>query len=76
MTKEGGMVIGFDRASRDVVRSLVAAIDGLAKAINNGEKVDNALLSEPVVKRLVEDVKADMTWRPRDSSRPTFEESL
>jgi hypothetical protein len=58
MAKAGdvNMEVSLDRQSRDAIRSLVTAIDGLAKAINNGEKVDNALISEPVVQRLVEDI--------------------
>jgi hypothetical protein len=76
MVKAQNVEVSLDRQARDSIRSLVAAIDGLAKAINSGEKVDNAWISEPVVRRLMEDVKGSKGWRPRDSRRLTFEESV
>lgn len=79
MVKAQNVEVSLDRQSRDSIRSLVAAIDGLAKAINKGDSVDNEWISNPddvaILQRLVEDVRAKDVWRPKDSSRPTFEES-
>ena len=47
--------IAFDGDAKRHIQRLTAAIDALAKAINNGEKVDKDLISEPVVQRPVED---------------------
>ena len=47
--------IGFDADAKRHIQRLTTAIDALAKAINNGEKVDKDSISEPVVQRLVED---------------------
>ena len=49
------MSITLDAEAKRHIQRLTAAIDALAKAINNGEKVDKDLISEPVVQRLVED---------------------
>lgn len=65
------MNIGLDADAKRYIQRLTTAIDALAKAINNGEKVDKDSISEPVVQRLVEDA-----WRPRVSNRPTLEESV
>ncbi len=79
MAREGGMVFALDRASRDSIKSLVKAIDRLSDAIVNGDNVET-LADNPehvaTLRRLVEDVKKRDIWRPRDSSRPTFEESM
>lgn len=60
MAKAQNVEVSLDRQSRDSIRSLVAAIDGLAKAINKGESVDNEWISNPedvaILQRLVEDV--------------------
>jgi hypothetical protein len=73
------MEVTLDRASRDSIKSLVKAIDRLSDAIVNGDDVE-ALADNPehvaTLRRLVEDVKKRDIWRPRDSSRPTFEESM
>ena len=47
--------ITFDGDAKRYIQRLTTAIDALAKAINNGEKVDKDSISEPVVQRLVED---------------------
>ena len=47
--------IAFDGDAKRHIQRLTAAIDALAKAINNGEKVDKDSISEPVVQRLMED---------------------
>lgn len=49
------VTVGLDGESKRYMTRLTAAIDALAKAINNGEKVDKDSISEPVVRRLVED---------------------
>jgi hypothetical protein len=62
MAKAQNVEVSLDRQSRDSIRSLVAAIDRLAKAINKGESVDNEWISNPgdvaILQRLVEDVRA------------------
>lgn len=49
------VTVGLDAESKRYMTRLTTAIDALAKAINNGEKVDKDSISEPVVQRLVED---------------------
>jgi hypothetical protein len=61
MAKENGMLFAFDRASRDSIRSLVAAIDRLSDAVVAGVDPQD-LTDDPenvaTLRRLVEDVKA------------------
>lgn len=54
---KAGMSIGLDSDAKRHIQRLTTAIDALAKAINSGEKVDKDSISEPVVQRLVEDVR-------------------
>lgn len=54
------VTVGLDAESKRYMTRLTTAIDALAKAINNGEKVDKDLISEPVVQRLVEDTELRM----------------
>jgi hypothetical protein len=60
MAKAQNVEVSLDRQSRDSIRSLVAAVDGLAKAINDGKKVDTDWVANPgdvaILQRLVEDV--------------------
>lgn len=55
------MSIGLDSDAKRHIQRLVAAIDALVKAINDGEKVDKDSISEPVVQRLVEDAQRRQT---------------
>lgn len=92
MVRDGGMVVGFDRASRNSIKALVKAVDRLSDAVLGGVDVE-VLTDDPVhvatLRRLVEDVKLSeanrqvdggemsrVVFRPRDSRRLNFEESV
>lgn len=62
MVRDGKVVVGFDRASRNSIKALVDAVDRLGGAVLAGVDVDVEVLTDDpvhvaVLRRLVEDVK-------------------